>query len=79
MDGRATGATRTKGLYLGEWATMADAEKAGVMLAWEDHVRAVLDSQGRGSYTGYGICSWTPRGHGLKKPWWRRCNGGRVH
>ena len=35
--GRAAGATRTKGLYLGEWATVADAEEAGVLLAWEEH------------------------------------------
>jgi len=31
------GATRTRGLYLGEWATVADAEEVGVLLAWEDY------------------------------------------
>ena len=45
-DGRAAGATRTRGLYLGEWATVADAEEVGVLLAWEDCDRVVLDSQG---------------------------------
>jgi len=32
MEGRAAGATREKSLYLGEWATVADAEEVGVML-----------------------------------------------
>ena len=40
------GATRTKGLYLGKWETVADAEKTGVMLAWEEHDRVAIDSQG---------------------------------
>ena len=31
-EGRAAGATRTKGKYLGEWATVADAEEMGVLL-----------------------------------------------
>jgi len=46
MEGRAAGATRTEGLYLGEWATVADAEEVGVMLAWENHSVVALDSQG---------------------------------
>ena len=32
---RAAGATRQKGLYLGKWATVADAEEVGVLLAWK--------------------------------------------
>ena len=44
--GRAAGATRTRGLYLGEWATVADAEEVGVLLAWEDCDRVALDSRG---------------------------------
>jgi len=46
MEGRAAGATRSRGVYLGEWATVADAESAGVMLAWEEHNTVALDSQG---------------------------------
>jgi len=47
MEGRAAGATRDKGLYLGEWATVADAEEVGVMLAWEEGKEVVaLDSRG---------------------------------
>jgi len=47
IDGRAAGATRGEGLYLGEWATVTDAEEAGVMLAWEAGKSVVaLDSQG---------------------------------
>jgi len=46
IDGIAAGATRTEGVYLGEWATVADAEAAGVMKAWEKHGIVALDSQG---------------------------------
>jgi len=46
IDGRAAGATREKGWYLGEWATVADAEEIGVLLAWEDKDVVALDSQG---------------------------------
>jgi len=46
IEGKAAGATRRKGLYLGEWATVADAEKAGVMLAWKENSVVALDSQG---------------------------------
>ena len=47
IEGRAAGGTREKGIYLGEWATVADAEAAGVMLAWESGNDVVgLDSQG---------------------------------
>ena len=47
MEGRAAGATREKGFYLGEWATVADAEEMGVLLAWENKKDVVaLDSQG---------------------------------
>jgi len=46
VEGRAVGATRTKGLYLGAWATVADLEATGVMLAWEDCDTVALDSQG---------------------------------
>ena len=46
MDGRAAGATRKRGWYLGEWATVADAEKIGVLLGWEDNDVVALDSQG---------------------------------
>jgi len=35
-DGRAAGATRTRGIYLGTMATVADAESAEVILAWEE-------------------------------------------
>jgi len=43
--GGAAGAARTRGLYLGEWATVADAEEVGVLLAWENYDRVALDSQ----------------------------------
>jgi len=46
IDGRAAGATRKKGWYLGEWATVADAEEIGVLLAWEESDIVALDSQG---------------------------------
>jgi len=46
MEGRAAGATRQEGLYLGEWATVADAEEVGVMLSWENSNTVALDSQG---------------------------------
>ena len=46
IDGIAAGATRTEGIYLGEWATVADAEEAGVMKAWEECEVVALDSQG---------------------------------
>jgi len=39
-------ATRTEGLYLSTLATVADAESAGVMLAWKEHSTVALDSQG---------------------------------
>jgi len=42
--GRVAGAARTKGVYLEEWATVADAEEEGVMLAWEKCDRVALDS-----------------------------------
>lgn len=45
-DGRAAGATRKKGLYLGEWATVTDAEEVGVLLGWENSNVVALDSQG---------------------------------
>jgi len=43
---RATGATRTRGMYLGTMAAVADVEAVGVMLAWGDADRVALDSQG---------------------------------
>jgi len=46
MEGKAAGATREKGLYLGEWATVADADEVGVLLGWEDKNVVALDSQG---------------------------------
>jgi len=47
MEGMAAGATRERGLFLGEWATVADAEEIGVLLAWENEKKTVaLDSQG---------------------------------
>jgi len=46
MKERAAGATRSKGWYLGEWATVADAEEVGVLLAWENSDVVALDSQG---------------------------------
>jgi len=48
VDGMAAGATRTKGMYLVEWVTVADAEEIGVLLAWEGRGRVyvALDSQG---------------------------------
>jgi len=46
-EGRAAGATRSNGRYLGEWATVADAEEMGVLMAWEDgNTTVALDSQG---------------------------------
>jgi len=46
IDGRAAEATGGEGLYLGEWATVTDAEEVGVMLAWEGNSVVALDSQG---------------------------------
>jgi len=46
IEGRAAGANRSEGLYLGEWATVADAEEVGVMLSWERYDVVALDSQG---------------------------------
>jgi len=46
IEGRAAGANRREGLYLGEWATVADAEEVGVMLSWEHSNIVALDSQG---------------------------------
>jgi len=46
IEVEAAGATRRKGGYLGEWATVADAEEMGVLLAWEDKDVVALDSQG---------------------------------
>jgi len=46
VDGRAAGATRTKGVYLGEWATVTGSEEIGVLLAWEDKDVVASDSQG---------------------------------
>jgi len=46
MEGKAAGANRREGLYLGEWATVADAEEVGVMLSWEHSDVVALDSQG---------------------------------
>jgi len=45
-DGKAAGATRTRGTYLGEWATVADAEEVGVLLTCEERDKVALDSQG---------------------------------
>jgi len=38
--------TRLRWLYLGQYATVMDAEEAGIMLAWETADRVALDSQG---------------------------------
>jgi len=46
VDGRAAGASRQKGIYLGEWATVTDAGEVGVLLGWQDNIIVVLDSQG---------------------------------
>jgi len=46
IEGRAAAATRTKAEYLGEMATVADAEELGVSLAWEEHDVVALDSKG---------------------------------
>ena len=46
VEGRAAGATRERGQYLGEWATVADAEELGVLLAWERKDVVALDSYG---------------------------------
>ena len=46
MDGKAAAATEKRGMYLGEWATVADAEELGVLLAWEESDVVALDSQG---------------------------------
>jgi len=45
-DGRAAGATRMRGLYLGERATVADVEEVGELLAWDDCDQVALDSEG---------------------------------
>ena len=46
MEGRVSGATREQGMYLGEWATVADGEKLGVLMAWRSKNIVALDSQG---------------------------------
>lgn len=46
MEGRAAGAPRERGYYLGEWATVADAEEIGVLMTWENSDMVALDSQG---------------------------------
>ena len=40
---KPAGATRTSG---GEWATVADAEEVGVMLAWDVYDKVAVDSRG---------------------------------
>jgi len=46
IGGRAAGATGEEGMYLGALATIADAEAAGVALAWERCDMMALDNQG---------------------------------
>jgi len=46
IRGRAAGAARGEGLYLGTMATVADAEEVGMALAWEKSDMVALDSQG---------------------------------
>jgi len=46
MEGRAAGATRRAGTYLGTLATVAEAEEMGVVMAWEQCDTVSLDSQG---------------------------------
>jgi len=46
MENRAAAATTTRAEYLGEVATVADAEELGVSLAWEDYDTVALDSKG---------------------------------
>jgi len=45
ISDRAAGATRTRSIYFGTLATVADAEEVGVMLAWEGGDAVALDSQ----------------------------------
>jgi len=46
-DGRAAGATQSKGLDLGECrVTEADTQETGVLLACEEYDKVALDSQG---------------------------------
>jgi len=45
IDGRAAAATRTKAEYLGMMAAVADAEKLGVSLAWEENDVVALVSK----------------------------------
>jgi len=46
MEGRAAGASAERGLYLGEFATVMDAEMIGIAGAWEEAYRVVAsDSQ----------------------------------
>lgn len=42
----SAGATRSKDLFLGRYATVMDAEEFGVTLAWATADRVVLDSKG---------------------------------
>jgi len=49
MEGRAAGATRMEGLYLGTVATVADAEEVGVSIAWERALRHGDAGQLRGN------------------------------
>jgi len=46
IEGKAAGAARREGLYLGEWATVGATEEVRVMLSWERNNIVALDSQG---------------------------------
>jgi len=46
MEERQEQREQGPGLYLGEWASVADDEEAGVILAWEGYDRVALGSQG---------------------------------
>ena len=45
--GVAAGASGTRGVYLGKYATVIDAEQIGILIGWQDSEGAVaLDSKG---------------------------------
>jgi len=46
IEDRAAAATTRRAEYLGEMATVADAEELGVPIAWEEHDVVALDSKG---------------------------------
>jgi len=81
--GRAAGATRIDGRYLGTMATVVDAEEVRVAMAWErcDTGMVVLDSQGAIQRI-YNLMSQGPRpwiGETRARSWGMVRGSGEIH